>query len=228
MRQSSRFIAVPLSGELPEQTRGPLRPNALGLCASPVTPMSTIAVTKNYANTRAEGFRREVPMVAVGEDRVCRRTGHQGEAWTWQMWAPPGWSGKGLPTCKPSAELLDCLSMKDVQYRSAGPEDFTFLATMLREAAVWRPNKPTPTGDQVLADPRDSMYLAEWPRPGDDGLIAEQDAPVGAAWHRMYTEASHGYGFVAGDIPELAIAVFAVVSARGDWSSAPGRPHQRQ
>lgn len=99
--------------------------------------------------------------------------------------------------------------MKDVQYRSAGPEDFTFLATMLGEAAVWRPDKPTPTGDQVLADPRYSMYLAEWPRPGDYGLIAEQDAPVGAAWYRMYTEASHGYGFVAEDIPELSIAVFA-------------------
>ena len=64
--------------------------------------------------------------------------------------------------------------MKDVQYRSAGPEDFTFLATMLGEAAVWRPDKPTPTADQVLADPRYSMYLAGWPRPGDYGLIAEQ------------------------------------------------------
>ena len=99
--------------------------------------------------------------------------------------------------------------MKDVQYRSAGPEDFTFLATMLGEAAVWRPDKPTPTADQVLADPRYSMYLAGWPRPGDYGLIAEQDAPVGAAWYRTYTEASHGYGFVAEDIPELSIAVVA-------------------
>ena len=99
--------------------------------------------------------------------------------------------------------------MKDVQYRPAGPEDFTFLATMLGEAAVWRPDKPTPTADQVLADPRYSMYLAGWPRPGDHGLIAEQDAPVGAAWYRTYTEASHGYGFVAEDIPELSIAVVA-------------------
>ncbi len=99
--------------------------------------------------------------------------------------------------------------MKDVQYRSAGPEDFTFLATMLGEAAVWRPDKPTPTGDQVLADPRYSMYLAGWPRPGDYGLIAEQVAPVGAAWYRTYTEASHGHGFVTEEIPELSIAVIA-------------------
>jgi ribosomal protein S18 acetylase RimI-like enzyme len=101
------------------------------------------------------------------------------------------------------------LNMKDVQYRPAEPEDFTFLATMLGEAAVWRPDKPTPTGDRVLADPRYSMYLAGWPRPGDYGLIAEQHAPVGAAWYRTYTEASHGHGFVAEDVPELSIAVVA-------------------
>jgi ribosomal protein S18 acetylase RimI-like enzyme len=99
--------------------------------------------------------------------------------------------------------------MKDVVYRSAGPEDFTFLATMLGEAAVWRPDKPTPTAVQVLADPRYSMYLAGWPRSGDYGLIAEQDAPVGAAWFRTYTKASHGHGFVAEDVPELSIAVVA-------------------
>jgi ribosomal protein S18 acetylase RimI-like enzyme len=99
--------------------------------------------------------------------------------------------------------------MKDVQYRSTGPEDFTFLATMLGEAAVWRPDKPTPTGNQVLANPRYSMYLAGWPRSGDYGLIAEQGTPVGAAWYRTYTEASHGYGFVTEEIPELSIAVMA-------------------
>ncbi len=99
--------------------------------------------------------------------------------------------------------------MSDVQYRSAGPEDFTFLATMLGEAAVWRPDKPTPTAAHVLADVRYSMYLAGWPRPGDYGLIAEQHAPVGAAWYRTYTEESHGHGFVAEDVPELSIAVTA-------------------
>jgi ribosomal protein S18 acetylase RimI-like enzyme len=80
---------------------------------------------------------------------------------------------------------------------------------MLGEAAVWRPDKPTPTAEQVLADPRYSMYLAGWPRPGDFGLVAEEDGPVGAAWYRTFTEASHGLGFVADSVPELAIAVIA-------------------
>jgi ribosomal protein S18 acetylase RimI-like enzyme len=80
---------------------------------------------------------------------------------------------------------------------------------MLGEAAVWRPDKATPTGEEVLADVRYSMYLDGWPRPGDYGLIAEESEPVGAAWYRTFTEASHGYGFVAADVPELAIAVIA-------------------
>jgi ribosomal protein S18 acetylase RimI-like enzyme len=53
------------------------------------------------------------------------------------------------------------------------------------------------------------MYLTGWPRHGDHGLIAEQGGPVGAAWYRTYTEASHGHGFVAEDVPELSIAVIA-------------------
>jgi ribosomal protein S18 acetylase RimI-like enzyme len=103
----------------------------------------------------------------------------------------------------------------DVQYRLARDEDFTFLATMLGEAAVWRPSKPTPTGDQVLADPRYAMYLAGWPRRGDYGLVAEQHGPLGAAWYRTYTEAIHGYGFVAEDVPELSIAVIATRRREG-------------
>ena len=102
--------------------------------------------------------------------------------------------------------------VKDIRCRPAEAEDFTFLATMLGEAAVWRPDKPTPTADQVLADPRYAMYLAGWPRQGDYGLVVEQDGPLGAAWYRTYTEASHGYGFISEDVPELSIAV--VVSRR--------------
>ena len=99
--------------------------------------------------------------------------------------------------------------MNEIRCRLARAEDFTFLATMLGEAAVWRPDKPTPTAEQVMADPRYARYLAGWPRPGDHGLVAEQAEPLGAAWYRTYTATSHGFGFVAEDVPELSIAVVA-------------------
>ena len=99
--------------------------------------------------------------------------------------------------------------MDEVRCRLAGGDDVAFLAAMLGEAAVWRPDKATPTGAEVMADPRYAMYLAGWPRPGDYGLVAELAGPVGAAWYRMYTEGNHGHGFVAEDVPELSIAVIA-------------------
>lgn len=102
--------------------------------------------------------------------------------------------------------------MSDVRRRTAEVDDLAFLATMLGEAAVWRPDKATPTGDEALADPRYAMYLSGWLRPGDFGLVAEQGdhgEPVGAAWYRTYTEADPGYGFVAEEAPELSIAVVA-------------------
>ena len=86
---------------------------------------------------------------------------------------------------------------------------------MLGEAAVWRPDKPTPTAEEVMTDPRYAMYLAGWPRPGDCGLVADQDRPLGAAWYRTYTESSHGHGFVSEDVPELSIAVVALRRGEG-------------
>lgn len=105
--------------------------------------------------------------------------------------------------------------MKPATCRPADREDLAFLATMLGEAAVWRPDKPTPTGDEVLADPRYSVYLRGWPRPGDHGVVAEAAEPVGAAWYRTYDRTDHGYGFVADDVPELSIAVVAAHRGQG-------------
>lgn len=105
--------------------------------------------------------------------------------------------------------------MDHIRYRTAAVADVPFLATMLGEAAVWRPDKPTPTADEVMADPRYAMYLTGWPRAGDHGIVAEQAEPLGAAWYRTYTEASHGHGFLGEDVPELAIAVVAARRHQG-------------
>ena len=111
---------------------------------------------------------------------------------------------RGQYSVVPTAAGVD-----DIQYRPADAGDVPFLATMLGEAAVWRPDKPTPAAGEVMADPRYAMYLDGWPRRGDYGLVAEQDTPLGAAWYRTYTEMIHGHGFVAESVPELSIAVVA-------------------
>ena len=79
---------------------------------------------------------------------------------------------------------------------------------MLRHAYYWR------WGDPETADLPLTRYFAGWGRPGDEGLVALDDAnPVGAAWYRLFSREEAGFGFVDEQTPELTIAV--VPSRRG-------------
>jgi GNAT superfamily N-acetyltransferase len=92
--------------------------------------------------------------------------------------------------------------------RAAQPEDAAFLAEMLVEAVAWRPGTPRPTASQVLAS-SDGHYIAGWPRHGDCGVVAELEAPIGAAWCRLLAADDPGYGFVNPETPEVTIGVLA-------------------
>jgi len=65
-----------------------------------------------------------------------------------------------------------------------------------------------------LASRRDpTKYCLGWGRPGDLGVVAmEGTTTVGAAWTRLFAEASPP---AEPDIPELAIAVYAEHRGRG-------------
>jgi ribosomal protein S18 acetylase RimI-like enzyme len=90
--------------------------------------------------------------------------------------------------------------------RAAGPQDVRFLRDMLRHAYYWRMNES--------ADLPVARYVLNWGRPGDEGLLALDDAnPVGAAWYRLFPREEAGFGFVDEQTPELTIAV--VPSRRG-------------
>jgi ribosomal protein S18 acetylase RimI-like enzyme len=97
-------------------------------------------------------------------------------------------------------------------FRLSARADPTFLAEMLYEAVYWRDDgaEERPPLDELLARPETARYITEWGRPGDAAVFAldRRDEPVGAAWFRHFTAAAPGYGYVADDIPELAIAVF--------------------
>ena len=85
--------------------------------------------------------------------------------------------------------------------------DVAFMTAMLGQAVAWRPEDRAPSADQLLARPELAHYVTGWPRPGDVGVVAETDVPVGAAWSRYFTVEDPGYGFVAPDVPELSLAV---------------------
>ena len=100
--------------------------------------------------------------------------------------------------------------------REAGPGDLPVLADALAAAADWRPGTPQRSGAEALADPHLSRYLAGWPRAGDAGVVAIVDGgAVGAAWYRVLPAHQPGYGFVADDVPELALGVRADARRQG-------------
>ncbi len=94
--------------------------------------------------------------------------------------------------------------------RPVEPRDMDFLADMLVEAAYPPWTDPKPTAAAALADPHAGPYLRSWGRLGDLAIIAEDDqGHIGAAWCRLFSATDPGYGFVADDVPELAIGVVA-------------------
>jgi len=102
------------------------------------------------------------------------------------------------------------VTVQDVTLRLLVRRDEAFLRLMLREADRWRlpVDAPRPPLTEILADPHLALYVQSWGRPGDDGVLAEAGGePIGACWLRLFTEESHGWGYVAPDVPELSLAV---------------------
>ena len=97
-------------------------------------------------------------------------------------------------------------------FRLSARADPAFLAEMLYEAVNWYDDgaEERPSMDAVLGDPRNARYVEGWGRAGDVAVCAldRRDEPVGAAWYRRFSAAAPGYGFVADDVPELAIGVY--------------------
>lgn len=100
--------------------------------------------------------------------------------------------------------------------REARATDARFLSDMLVEAANWHPTRIRPRV-QVLADPGRRRYIEGWGRPGDDGVIAEDEngSPVGACWFRVFPPDAAGLGFVAHNVPELVLGVVGIWRAQG-------------
>ncbi len=95
-------------------------------------------------------------------------------------------------------------------------DDLPFLQEMLYAALDWRPAVELPPRELVLAHPQVVIFHEGWGRQGDAGLVAEEGGrPVGAVWWRLFTEETHGEGYVDAETPELAIAVVDGFRGRG-------------
>lgn len=102
--------------------------------------------------------------------------------------------------------------------RSLTAQDEPFLWEMLYQAIYVPAGQPLPDR-AILAEPSIARYVTGWSRrPGDLGFAALEplgQQPVGAAWLRLFTRLEPGYGFVAGDIPELSAAVLPDYRGQG-------------
>jgi GNAT superfamily N-acetyltransferase len=97
-------------------------------------------------------------------------------------------------------------------FRLSAQADPAFLAEMLYEAVNWLDDgaEERPPMSTMLAVPQNARYVDDWGRAGDVAISAldRRDEPVGAAWLRLFDAGAPGYGYLADDIPELAIGVY--------------------
>jgi ribosomal protein S18 acetylase RimI-like enzyme len=99
--------------------------------------------------------------------------------------------------------------------RPLQPDDEPFQWDMGWEATAMNAEARARGRDTVMARPQLRRYFVDLGRPGDAGVVAvtADGARLGAAWYRLFSAEEPGFGFVAGDVTELAIGV--VVEARG-------------
>jgi ribosomal protein S18 acetylase RimI-like enzyme len=104
-----------------------------------------------------------------------------------------------------------------ITMRRARSDDHDFMAAMLLEAFTWSPELPRLSIDEMLRDPHISLYIDDWGREGDAGVVAENaaGAPVGAAWYRFFTDELHGFGYIDAATPEITIGVCAEARGQG-------------
>ena len=104
----------------------------------------------------------------------------------------------------------------DAVYRDATPEDTPFLRQMTYEAAFWRDDRQRPDIERALANADIARYVPRFGGEGDITVVTERDGLlVGAGWSRFFPAERPGYGFVAADVPELAVAVSSTSRRRG-------------
>ncbi len=99
-------------------------------------------------------------------------------------------------------------------------DDIPFLWDMLYYAAHMSEDGAV-SADAARGDPRFNMWVNDWGRPGDHGLIAFEPGSgrkLGAAWVRLLPK-GFSTGYVDEQTPELSIAVLPECIGQGIGSA---------
>ncbi len=92
--------------------------------------------------------------------------------------------------------------------RTLGNDDVEIVHWVLYRAIGWDPEVTLPPLTELISHPDLLMYHEEWGRHGDFGVAAEQDGELlGAAFARLFTDDTHGAGYIDESTPELGVAV---------------------
>ena len=95
------------------------------------------------------------------------------------------------------------------ELRPGTDADIEDVKRALFEAVSWNPGRELPPYEFTIAHPELARYHESWGRRGDLAVIAERDGEVvGASLCRLFTASDHGHGYVDGETPELAVAVW--------------------
>ena len=108
-----------------------------------------------------------------------------------------------------------------VVIRPLQPDDEPFQWDMGWEAVSMNTEARARGRDIVMALPQIRRYFVGMGRPGSAGVVAvtADGARLGVAWYRLFTAEEPGSGFIAADVPELAMGVVAEARGQGIGSA---------
>ena len=105
--------------------------------------------------------------------------------------------------------------------RQVTQDDIPFLWEMIYYASRM-PEDGTASSDAARFDPYVNIYVKDWGRRGDCGVVAYEPQSLrklGAAWIRFLTDDKSHYGYYDDETPELAIAVLPEMKGQGVGSA---------